>query len=260
MSWASRRRSIYLFGVILFLVVTIGVPLAISLYETATCFDGLQNQGETAPDRGGPCQLLDERALIPHVIQWARGFPVRPEGEGDGTWSAVAYVENPNAGAGVLAAPYRFRLYDERNIIITEREGVTYIMPEGVTPVYEGAIETGNRVTARTFFEFMAPLVWERLSDASDPVKVNGKSITGSQDQPRVTAVAENTDVRVLKDVEFVAVVFDTQGNAIAASRTVLPRMEPGSRHDIVFTWPYPITVPVGRVDILPRRTPVLPE
>jgi len=260
MSWASRRRSVYLTGVILFLVVTIGVPLAISLYETATCFDGLQNQGETAPDRGGPCQLLDERALIPHVIQWARGFPVRPEGEGKGTWSAVAYIENPNAGAGVVAAPYRFRLYDERNIIITEREGVSYIMPEGVTPVYEGAIETGNRVVSRTFFEFLAPLVWERLTDTVGPITVNGKAMGGTLEEPRVNAIAENTDVRALKDVEFVAVIFDTQGNAIAASRTVLPRMEPGERHDLVFTWPYALNVPVGRIDILPRRAPVLQE
>jgi len=258
MSWASRRRFVYLSGVVLFLVAFIGVPLMISLYEEATCTDGLQNQGETAPDRGGPCELLDERALIPHVIQWARGFPVRPGGEGTGTWSAVAYVENPNQGAGVRAVPYRFRFYDERNVIVAEKEGVTYLMPEGVTPVYEGSVETGNRVVARTFFEFMAPLVWERLPNPIVHITVNGKAITGANSEPRVIAVAENTDVRALKDVEFVAAVFDTQGNAIASSRTVLPRMEPGGRYDLSFTWPEPFSVPVGRVDVLPLRDPAL--
>lgn len=259
MSWASRRRFTYLSGVILFLAVVIGIPLVMSLYEQPTCFDGIQNQGETAPDRSGPCQLLDERTLIPHVVQWARGFVVRPVGSAEGTWSSVAYVENPNEGAGVVTAPYRFRFYDDRNILITEREGVTYIMPASVTPVYEGAIEVGNREVARTFFEFTAPLVWERLTNTSTLIRVNGKAISGSALEPRVTAIAENTDVRALTDVEFVAVVFDTQGNAIASSRTIIPRMEPGARQDLAFTWPHPFTVPVGRLDVLPLRTPIIP-
>lgn len=243
-----------------FLGLVVGVPLLISLYEEATCFDGLQNQGETAPDRGGPCRLLDERALIPHVIQWARGFPVRPGGEGTGAWSAVAYVENPNEGAGVQQVSYRFRFYDDRNVIIAEREGVSYVMPEGVTPIYEGSIETGNRAVARTFFEFMAPLVWQRAGNAIEHISVNGKAISGANQEPRVIAVAQNSDVRALKDVEFVAVVFDTQGNAIAASRTILPRMEPGEKYDLSFTWPNPFSVPVGRVDVLPRREPFIGE
>ena len=253
MSWASRRRFLYLAGVILFFGTLIGVPLVIYLHEPPTCFDGIQNQEETAPDRSGPCQLLDERLLIPHAIQWARGFPVR-----DGTWSAVAYVENPNDVGGVIKAPYRFRLYDDKNVLVAERAGVTYIMPGSVTPVYEGGFDTGNRAPARTFFEFTAPLVWERMSDTSRALKVTGKTITDVTTMPRVSATAENTAVAEARDVEFVATVFDTAGNALASSRTVIPLMAPGERIPLVFTWPDPFARTVGRVDILPRRMPVV--
>ena len=255
MSWASRRRFVYGFGVFLFLMSVVGVPLFLYTYKPASCFDGIQNQGETAPDRSGPCALLDERRLIPYSLQWARGFAVR-----DGSWSAVAYIENPNPEAGVRAVPYRFKLYDDRNIIVAEREGITYVMPESVTPVYEGAIDTGNRNVARTFFEFGAPLVWERLVHVGRPVTVNGKKVSDVDTMPRVTAIAENTDVFPLRDVEFVATVFDPAGNAIASSRTIIEIMRPGEKIPLTFTWPDPFEYPTGRIDVLPRLEPEIPR
>ena len=252
MSWASRRKFFYLSGVILFFAIVIGIPAFLYLYDPASCFDNIQNQGETAVDRSGPCQLLDERQLIPHTVQWARGFSVRAA-----ECSAVAYIENPNDGAGVHAVPYRFKLYDDRNILVADREGVAYIMPGTITPVYTGAIETGNRIVARTFFEFTAPLVWERLADSSRLIEITGRKIENATTEPRVSALAENTDVKEIRDVEFVAVVFDTVGNAIASSRTTVTIMEPGERYDLVFTWPDPMEKPVGRIDVLPMRKPV---
>ncbi len=62
MSWASRRRTTYLTGVILFFVVIIGGPVAYLILSVApTCTDGTQNGGETGIDIGGPCPLLDAR-------------------------------------------------------------------------------------------------------------------------------------------------------------------------------------------------------
>lgn len=253
MSWASRRRGIYASSVILFFVIVLGVPFAVWFYEPANCTDGTQNGSETDVDRGGNCPLLDERSLIPHAILWARAFPVR-----DGTWSAVAYVENPNEQGGVAAVPYRFKLYDERNIIVAEREGTAYVMPKSITPIYEGGISTGNRAVNRTYFEFAAPLVWERMTDTSRAIEVTGKSVTDAETTPRVTAFAQNTSVTDSKDVEFVAVVFDPAGNAIAASSTVLPLLKAGEKADLVFTWPDPYFRAVGRVDVIPLRAPIL--
>ncbi|MBI5456204.1 hypothetical protein HY969_00520 [Candidatus Kaiserbacteria bacterium] len=251
MSWASRRRFLYLTGVILFFALVLGIPFIIWWYQPATCTDGKLNGGETAVDRGGPCPLLDERSLIPHAVEWARAFPVR-----DGTWSAVAYVENPNKEGGVRAVPYRFKLYDERNILVAERDGATFIMPSAITPIFEGAIDTGNRSVARAYFEFAAPLVWERMRDVSVVIDVTGKTIEGADSMPRLSAIAENTSVVDAQDVQFVAVVFDPAGNAIAASRTEVPDLAAGEKRDIIFTWPDPFVGSVGRLDVIPLRAP----
>ena len=252
MSWASRRRFIYGFGVTLFLAIVIGIPTAIWLYEPPTCFDGKQNHGETAADKGGPCRLLDERALSPHAVLWSRAFLVR-----GGVYNAVAYVENPNREAGVRAVGYRFGLYDERNVLVAERFGTTYVMPGGITPVFEGAIDTGNRAVARTYFEFTSRPVWERLQNAASVVSVGGKSVANENALPRLTAAVENTSVAPVLDPLFVAVVFDAAGNAFAASATTLTRLEAGEKGNVVFTWPDPLPRVVGRIDVLPRLPPI---
>ncbi len=251
MTWASRRRAIYGFGVFLFFAIVLGVPFAFWWYEAPNCTDGEMNGKETAIDRGGNCPLLDERTLIPHAVQWARAFPVR-----DGTWSAVAYVENPNDEGGVVSVPYRFKLYDDRNILVAEREGATYIMPSAVTPIFEGGIETGNRSVARAYFEFAAPLVWERVKDTSRVIDVTSKTVTDAETTPRVTAIVHNTSVADAKDVQFVSIVFDPSGNAIAASRTEIPRLAADEQQTIIFSWPDPFTLAVGRLDVIPLRAP----
>jgi hypothetical protein len=186
-------------------------------------------------------------------VQWARSFSVR-----GGLWAAVAYIENPNENGGVREVPYRFRLYDDRNVLVAERQGATFIMPGAVTPVYEGGIETGNRSIGRTFFEFGAPLVWERMQSDAEAILVTGKTLSGERSEPRVEAFAENTSVAEIRDARFVAVIFDPTGNAIAASHTVIPIFRPGAREGIVFTWPDPLEDSVGRVDVIPLARPTV--
>lgn len=251
MSWASRRRFAYGAGTLLVLALLIGIPLALSLYEPPSCYDRKQNQGETAADVGGPCSVLDERTLSPSSILWSRAFPVR-----GGLYSAVAYVENPNPEAGVRAVKYRFGLYDERNVLVAERQGTTFIAPGGITPVFEGAIGTGSRTVARTYFEFTSRPVWERLNNTASSLVVTSKAVTSPESSPRLTARVKNTSVEPILDPSFIAVVFDPAANAFAASATTLTRLAPGEEKEIVFTWPDPFASIVGRIDVLPLLPP----
>lgn len=251
MSWASRRRAVYISGIVLFFALTLGIPLAIWLYEPPTCSDGKQNQGETAPDKGGPCIVLDEQTLQPYATLWSRAFPARP-----GNYNALAYVENSNAEAGIRDIVYRFKLYDARGILVAEREGATSLMPGGITPIFEGAISTGNRSVTRTFVEFISTSSWERVSDSVGNIAVSNRVVTTPQSSPRLTAMVENTGVATIFDITLVATVFDTVGNAFAASATLVPRLEGGESQEIVFAWPDPFPKAVSRIDILPFVEP----
>ncbi len=255
MSWASRRRSLYLLILFLLIAFPTAVGVVFWLYEAPTCFDGVLNQGEFSIDKGGPCQLLDERQLIPYAIMWARPFTVR-----EGVASAAAYIENPNQNAGVQRARYRFRLYDEKNVLVAEKEGETAIMPGVVTPVFEGTLPTGSRTAARAFFEFTEPLVWERLNDTSVLMRVRNKLLSGEDTEPRVAVDITNTSSKDAMDVVFVATLFDSAGNAFASSETVVPLLIGKETVAVVFTWPRPLNRRAARIDVLPVLPPELPR
>lgn len=238
-------------GIVIFLVLAIGIPVIKYLYRAPTCTDGKQNQGETAPDKGGPCQILDERVLSPASILWSRSFSVR-----DGLYSSVAYVQNDNAKAGVKLVHYRFGLYDGKNVLVAERTGTMFIMPASITPVYEMNISTGNRAVAHTYFEFSGTPVWERLKNEASVVSVSNREVTGVDTAPRLMAIAENVSVAPISNLSFVAVIFDPSGNARASSMTSLSRLDAGEKQQIVFTWPNRFAGPVGRIDIFPIVPP----
>lgn len=257
MSWASRRRFLYIAGFFLVLGSVTILPLLAYLNKPGDCFDGIQNNKETAIDKGGDCMLLDERALLPVTIVWARAMPVRLPGEEKGSFSAVAYIENPNVNAGVARAPYRFKLYDDANVLISEIEGVTPVMPGTVTPVFIGGVDTGFRKAGRVFFEFSAPLVWHRLYDATEPITVPTKEILNAATEPRLRAVIKNDSVQDLRNTQFVATVFDTAGNAFAGSATEVQFLERGDQQEVYFTWRDPFPYLPGRIDVLPIMTPL---
>lgn len=256
MSWASRRRSVYALGVILFFVIIVGGPLAYLYFRIPpTCTDGIMNQGETAIDKGGPCPLVDESRLTSAAVLWARSFRVR-----DGVYNSVAYIQNPNSGAGIQSVQYRFRLYDEKNILVTERTGTTFIMPSSVTPVFVGNITTGNRVVAHTSFEFTSTPVWEKLDNVASHIAITNTMLSDTNTVPRITATAENSSVVDIRNVTFVAIVLDPAGNAFAASQTAVDVLPAGGSEEIVFTWPDRFSVTVGRMLVLPLVQPETPR
>ena len=251
MSWAMRRRALYILGLFVFFSLLIGVPTIILLHKPSTCFDGIQNQGETSRDHGGPCLLLDGSSITPHAILWARSFVIRPA-----YYDTVAYIENPNDGAGIEKVGYRFGLYDSENVLVAERTGTTYVMPGGVTPVFEGAISSGNRVVTHTTFQFTDALIWERMQSFTHKLFINNKVVSEISSTPRLSADVTNTSVADLRDIEFVAVIFDPAGNAFASSATALTRLNAGDKQQIVFTWPTSFTTAIGRIDVVARHAP----
>ena len=246
-AWARRRQLLYGGGLLFFFVLVIVPTIFFYVYEPPSCFDGKMNQTETDIDRGGPCTLLDARYLQPHAVLWSRSFPVR-----DGFYNAVAYIENPNSHAGVKNAIYQFKLYDERNILIAERFGQAPIVPEKVFPIFEGRIDTGNRIPVRTTFGFVNVFTWEKMVDETSGLRVRNERVSDLTTAPRVSAELTNTTVAPVEDLVVIATLFDGKSNAFASARTVVERIDAGETKTLVFTWPEPFTANVARVDIIP--------
>lgn len=246
MSWARRQQTFYLglLGGIAALAV-LGLLLAL-LAERPTCADGKQNRDETGVDCGGSCASLCPADVRPPAVLWSRALPVAPS-----LYHLVAYVENPNP-AGTSAAPYSFKVFDGKNILIAERRGTAYLLPGTVNPIIEVGVATGERVPARTFFEFTDAARFTKPARELPRLLARGIVLVDGA-APRVEAELANESLRDAEEVEAVAILYDEAGNAVAASRTMIDRVRRSSFVPIVFTWPEPLPAPVARVEIVPR-------
>lgn len=255
MTWATRRRALYISIGLVFAISISGVPIYYIFFtENPTCFDGKANQDELAVDCGGSCERLCPTQVRTPNILWSRAFPVT-----DGTYNAVTYVENSNFDAGVDSIEYVFQLFDSRNIIIAERRGKTFLTTNGLTPIFEAGIQTGNRIPVRTFFEFRSDPWWRKAENAPG-YTVSEKQLTiRDNGLPRVDAKITNDTVNEIFNIEVIATVFDTTGNAMASSKTVVKRLPARSTEDLVFTWPMPLPRESSRIDVIPR-VPLLPQ
>lgn len=250
MSWSATKQLTIIASIVALFLIIISGPIAVWLYEAPTCFDGKENGSEVGVDCGGTCQLLCRSQVREVKVLWARTFKVA-----DGRYNAVAYVENPNPNATSRIVPYTFRLLDRNNIEITKREGSFQFVNQGIFAIFETGIDTGKREATRAFFEWKEPFSWVK-ADSPDVPKVVRQALVETGSPTRIEATIQNDTPEDMFDLDIVTTVFDTEGNAVASSRTILPLLPRRSEKEVFFTWPSPFPTTPARIDVIPRVPP----
>lgn len=232
--WASRRKAIYMWSVILVLTATSFFIFWKFWYQAPTCSDRLQNGDEEGIDCGGSCSLVcSAGAIAPILRSDPRIFTVF-----DNMYSVVAFVENRNINFKAPAVPYKFKIYDGRNNVIAEREGVTSINTSGVITFFEGNIIIANSVPKRAEIELPKNISWIKKTGDEPVIEVTNSPLLRQDTTPRIEATISNKSTIDVTNIELVAVVFDGKDNAIAASRTIVDRLNKNDSAGVFFTWP----------------------
>lgn len=251
MVWAERRRLAYMSGVLLFLGL-----VAFFIYHKATsvpptCFDNKKNGGETNIDCGGTCLQYCPNELSDPKVRWVRSFEITP-----GFVHAVAYIEHSYPTAAAQKVNYQFKLYDDKNSIITERVGSTYLGPMGKSAIVETLIPVGNSAVATTRFSFLPPIPWEK----SDPkfsqvvIKTDRSLLESFSGGTRLTVVLDNQSRYSFSSVDAVALLYDERDNVITASKILVPIIPALGKQTIYFTWPTKFdTKTVRTIEVIPR-------
>ncbi len=253
MTWASKRQLVYAAIVVGFFVVVMFLILYPVLNKPATCTDGKQNGDEVGIDCGGSqCSNYCASQVAPLIVRWARAFQVTGS-----TYSLMAYIENQNATAVINAIPYEFRLYDSDNQFIAMRQGQTYVTPNGRFAIFEAGVDVGNRPPKRVTFKFLDENpTWLK----ADPKNISRArfttkdiSVTDVESNPIMTAQLNNESSYEVPNVDVFAILYDSDDNAIAVSRSFFPRIGKNESKSLIFTWPEPFDrVPV-REEIIPK-------
>lgn len=253
MSWSARRQLLYAL-VALALVLAFGGWISYSALSTpASCTDGKQNQNEAGADCGGPCAVLCPQQSRAPIVLWTRAFAVSTS-----TYTVAAYIENDNRGAGAYRVPYSFRLFDERNILVLEKQGVFDIPPMEIVPLVVSNIDVGTRSVSRAFLEFSGDPVWVKIpAEALPTLRVSNQELAA--DASRLSASVVNQSNSDIRNVRVVAVLYDRSGAARAASVSTLERIARNSSEPVVFTWPDGFA-DIVRADVVPvAALPKLP-
>ena len=249
MSWAWRRRLIYLSVLFVLFVVPVAVYLTRALYRPPTCFDGRQNQNELGVDCGGVCELLCYAESVPPVVHWSRIFKVS-----DGVYIAAAYIENPNEAAQAVNKPYEMKVYDTEGVPIFTRQGVVSLDPREFTAIVETGILLGQLEAQRVQFTWLGDAEgWMRATAEPLALTVGRVNIVSSTTSQRVVGTIGNPTLQTFRNFEVAAIVYDASGNAIAVSKTYVDRLAPNESRELVFSWPRPFATPPVEAQILPK-------
>ena len=228
------------------MILFVGLPAFALLYQKPSCTDRRQNQGELDIDCGGPCVLLCRNSEKELVVEWQQSFKVI-----DGVYTAVAYIQNPNLNAEAQRVAYTFMIYDADNNLITEKKGTTYIPPGKKFVIMETGINVGDRVAVRTFVELDKNITWVRAPlQRTEPV-ITKQALTNASTSPVIDADIQNSTFLDVPRVFVYALVYDNEGNAFAASRTIVDGLYRQTSQHIVFTWPQPFARNVSRFDLI---------
>lgn len=242
--WRARRQLAYI-GSLFLLFLVIGAGVYFFVREPASCQDKRRNQNETGIDCGGPCAPCLGETSDP-VVLWARSFSVAAS-----RYDVAALLENKSLVAGTALLQYRFKLFDERNILIAVRDGTTFVGPKERFILFEPNIETGFRAPKHVTLEFDS-IAWIYAAREESRLIVAREEF---EHEPfgRLTIDVRNTALEPARDIIVQAVLFDQQDNAFAASATQLDQIAGEEQKRIFLTWPSAFPVPPARIDVFIR-------
>jgi hypothetical protein len=245
--WATKRKLIYFGLFFIILAIAIGFPVFSYLYEPPTCFDTTQNGTEQGVDCGGTCVKLCKPLELRPVVLWQQSFRVST-----GIYTAAAYIQNPNLSAESFAVPYTFKLYDANNQVIAERSGKTYIPAGKSFAVVEAGITAPDKTVIRASFELDPEFSWYVAKTAKPELIVNNLDVSNTETTPFVDADISNETYTDIGRVTIAALVYDVDGNAIAASKTFITNLYQQSNQHVTFSWPQPFSKLISRVELIP--------
>lgn len=205
----------------------------------ATCFDGVQNQGELGVDCGGECEAVCQDLTQNPGVEWSRVFMLD-----DSRYTTVGLVNNPNTDYRNNMIDYTFTLFDKNGVTLKEVSGSTRIGAGQTLPIVESGI-TLDRPAARSTLELEVKEEWERVRDprlVEEDIRTQELQSFNLDTAPRIEAVVQNRSIYDLRDISFAALIYDENENLVHASSTFLEQFNKDRNRTLTFTWPAPFT------------------
>lgn len=252
MTWASERQIIVFLVIGAILVALAAGLYFLLLYEGPSCTDGIRNGRETGVDCGGTCAYLCLATEEPPTVLFTQAML-----NGEGRTDVISLVENKNQRSAAQDVPYTINIFGYDQALIQSVTGTLDLPPGATMPVFVPGVASGYATPGASFLSIASSSVrW--YAENTDPrivPSVSKVTLNEDTDTPRITATLGNPDVRPMRGVKVIVIVFDASGNAIAASQTIVPLIRAQGSAIATFTW----NAPFEGVPVQIRVLPVIP-
>ena len=219
-------------GAIIFGLYRLAVP-------QATCTDGVKNGTEEGVDCGAVCGVSCPPVLVP-----LENKPVQFIQNSNGTWDALAHLENTNSIYGASRVDFVLSVTGAGGAKLAARSGFTYVNPS--QPRYLdfplGALSAPPASAALQFVD--SQVQWAALTvDAAGTVQfaVRGETIASSSAGVTYQATVTNRSSFDFDTVDVVVLLQDSSGRVLAANSTVLRTLVSGATRGITLDWPFAV-------------------
>lgn len=235
---------------LIFILILAGIGFLIYWVNrpVPTCFDGIQNQEEEGIDCGGPCQSCEIATLKDLEVSWTQVVHVR-----DNFYDLAAQIKNPNQNYGSGQIAYFFKFYNLNNDLISQKEGITYILPGQNKYLIITKIESPQPID-KIELSF-GQIEWQKLKDYQPPqLFVSRKEYSPSKpDEPgfsRVTGLLANKTNFDFDLINIDVILFDSEYRIVALNTTEIRTLLASQERHFVATWFEPIKEQVISVEI----------
>ncbi|MGC9046853.1 MAG: hypothetical protein ACP5IC_01920 [Minisyncoccia bacterium] len=159
----SRGTKQFIYSMFFFLIlIFLGYIFLYPFLKTpATCFDNIQNQGETGVDCGGPCEPCVIKNVQPLTI--SNNIKVL----NNGSYQAVlVQISNNNIDVDAQNFVYTVSFYDNNGHIINSQDGNDFIAAG--SQKYLDLFNTGNNFVAKATLQIVTT-TWVLSDQSSKP-------------------------------------------------------------------------------------------
>ena len=115
----------------------------------------------------------------------------------------------------------------------------------------------GGREPVRVEFVLESSLEWTVARTPVPDLRIVDQHLSDTQTTPLLTASIQNdSEDSSIRNMPVVAVLYDTSGNAGAASQTIVEQLPSLGSEKILFSWPTPLGFIPARIEIVPLPYP----
>ncbi len=253
MDYRRRKQTIIVSVLAAFLILAGAGIYYFYFYQTASCFDGKQNQDEAGVDCGGVCVSCERLTAQNLKTNWVKIFPLE-----NNRYDLAAEITNPNPNFGLSQLNYTFQLKDAAGQIFT-KSGNTFILPGQTKYIIEANFDAGRKIE---LISLSLPSInkndWQELKPDYDPRTVSlyikdrqFQYLEGKAAVAQAAGVIKNDSDFDFDRVVVSVVLFDADKEAIGVNKTEAWTIPAGSERYFSVLWFEPLSVEVKSLDML---------